>query len=131
MTEIIYIPNIENYTMEIIDGELILTPKKNITQIQIEENKFPDIESEYKSINENGMNLFEVVTDLSNAIGIDLFKEKGIDNYLKSLLGDLPKHCNLYFAITYMYKKKVPKWFVHKYTEVNIEKYRYHGWIED
>jgi hypothetical protein len=28
MTEIIRIPNIENYTQEIIDGALILTPKK-------------------------------------------------------------------------------------------------------
>jgi hypothetical protein len=41
MTELIRIPNIENYTQEIINGELILTPKKqymtenelNITQI--------------------------------------------------------------------------------------------------
>jgi hypothetical protein len=40
MTELIRIPNIENYTQEIINGELILTPKKqymtenelNITQ---------------------------------------------------------------------------------------------------
>jgi len=29
MTEVIRIPNIENYTQEIINGELILTPKKN------------------------------------------------------------------------------------------------------
>jgi hypothetical protein len=28
MTEVIRIPNIENYTQEIINGELILTPKK-------------------------------------------------------------------------------------------------------
>ena len=28
MTQIIRIPNIENYTQEIINGELILTPKK-------------------------------------------------------------------------------------------------------
>ncbi len=42
MTEVIRIPNIENYTQEIINGELILTPKKqyitedelNITQIK-------------------------------------------------------------------------------------------------
>ena len=33
----------------------------------------------------NDMNLFEVVTDLSI----------GIDNYLKSLLGDSSKQCNL------------------------------------
>ncbi len=41
MTELIHIPNIENYTQEIINGELILTPKKqymteneiNMTQI--------------------------------------------------------------------------------------------------
>ena len=131
MTEIIYIPNIENYTQQIIDGELILTPKQNITQIQIHEYKFPDIESEYKSINEDGMNLFEVVTDLSNAIGIDLFKEIGVDKYLKSLFGYTPKHCNLYYTITYKYKKKVPKWFVHKYTEVDLHTYGYFGWIED
>ena len=31
---IIYISNIENYTQQIIEGELILTPKQNITQIQ-------------------------------------------------------------------------------------------------
>jgi len=30
MTELIRIPNIENYTQEIINGELILTPKNNI-----------------------------------------------------------------------------------------------------
>ena len=29
MTEVIRIPNIENYTQEIINGELILTPKQN------------------------------------------------------------------------------------------------------
>jgi hypothetical protein len=29
MSEVIRIPNIENYTQEIINGELILTPKKN------------------------------------------------------------------------------------------------------
>ena len=29
MTEIISIPNIEKYTQEIINGELILTPKEN------------------------------------------------------------------------------------------------------
>ena len=42
MTELIRIPNIENYTQEIINGELILTPKKqymtenelNMTQIK-------------------------------------------------------------------------------------------------
>lgn len=41
MTELIRIPNIKNYTQEIINGELILTPKKqymtenelNMTQI--------------------------------------------------------------------------------------------------
>jgi len=35
MTEIIRIPNIENYTQEIINGELILTPK----QVYITENE--------------------------------------------------------------------------------------------
>ena len=29
MTELIRIPNIQNYTQEIINGELILTQKKN------------------------------------------------------------------------------------------------------
>ena len=36
MTEIIRIPNIEKYTQEIINGELILTPKENyITEDQL------------------------------------------------------------------------------------------------
>jgi hypothetical protein len=36
MTEVIRIPNIENYTQEIINGELILTPKKQyITEIEL------------------------------------------------------------------------------------------------
>ena len=35
MTELIRIPNIENYTQEIINGELILTPKKQyMTEIE-------------------------------------------------------------------------------------------------
>ncbi len=31
MTDIIRIPNIENYTWEIINGELVLTPKTHVT----------------------------------------------------------------------------------------------------
>jgi hypothetical protein len=31
MTDIIRIPNIENYTWEIINGELVLTPKTQVT----------------------------------------------------------------------------------------------------
>lgn len=31
MSEIIRIPNIENYTQEIINGELVLTPKTQMT----------------------------------------------------------------------------------------------------
>ena len=47
-----------------VNGKLILTPKPTyITENEID----------YRSINENGMNLFEVLVDLSNAIGVDLF----------------------------------------------------------
>lgn len=35
MSEPIHIPNINNYTQEIINGELILTPKKNITDREL------------------------------------------------------------------------------------------------
>lgn len=36
MTDIIHIPNIENYIQEIVDGELILTPKTTfITEYEL------------------------------------------------------------------------------------------------
>jgi hypothetical protein len=121
MTEIIYIPNIENYTQEIVNGELILTPKPDyMTQKQ----NITESIIDYKSINENGMNLFEILTDLSNAIGVDLFQEKDLKLYIPGLLHGFPKHCNLYFMISTVYKKKVPKWFAHKYNEVDMERWR-------
>lgn len=46
MTELIRIPNIENYTQEIINGELILTPKK----IYITENELNMIYITHSSI---------------------------------------------------------------------------------
>ena len=81
---------------------------------------------DYKNINENGMNLFEILTDLSNAIGINLFHENSMKQYEKGLLSGFPKHCNLYFIISNVYKKKVPKWFAFKYNEVDKELWSSH-----
>ena len=46
MTELIRIPNIENYTQEIINGELILTPRKQY----ISENELNATQLEYSKI---------------------------------------------------------------------------------
>ncbi len=48
MTEIIRIPNIENYTQEIINGELILTPKKQY----MTENEFNIMQFTHSTIEE-------------------------------------------------------------------------------
>ncbi len=48
MTELIRIPNIENYTQEIINGELILTPRKQY----ISENELNATQLEYSKIKE-------------------------------------------------------------------------------
>ena len=48
MTEQIRIPNIENYTQEIINGELILTPKKQY----ITENELNMTHISYSNIEE-------------------------------------------------------------------------------
>jgi len=40
---------------------------------------------------------------------------------IKGLLIGVPKHCNLYYVISTVYKKQIPKWFANKYNEVNKE----------
>lgn len=73
MTEIIRIPNIENYTQEIINGELILTPK----EIYISEDEFNRIIlNSSKILNcivKNGEELISNKTKY-NAILIDVWK---------------------------------------------------------
>jgi hypothetical protein len=78
MTEIIYIPNIENYNQHIINGEHIFIPKQNyITEDEI---------NNYKNINHNGMNLFEIIIDLSKALDINLFNDKHFTRFRAGLL---------------------------------------------
>ena len=74
MTEIIRIPNIENYNQEIIDGELIITPKKQYIS-----------EAELNKIDVNGSNIENC-----------LIKKEGIkwssSSYFRRVLVDILKH---------------------------------------
>jgi hypothetical protein len=84
MTEIIYIPNIENYNQHIINGDHIFIPKQNyITEDEI---------NNYKNINHNGMNLFEVIIDLSKALDINLFNDKHFHFTIAGLIHHLQDH---------------------------------------
>ena len=74
------------------------------------------IKDECKNINTNGMNLYDVITDMSKVIGVDLFNEKSI-RWRGGLLYGLPKHSNLYCIIV-EYDKTIPKWFSQKYTDI-------------
>jgi len=72
MTELIRIPNIENYTQEIINGELILTPKKqyitenelNMTQIIHSTIEECIITKEGVNISKNNKNYRSVLIDV-------------------------------------------------------------------
>ena len=72
MTELIRIPNIENYTQEIINGELILTPKKqymtenelNITQITNSTIEECLIKKEEETISINKTSFRSVLVDI-------------------------------------------------------------------
>ena len=86
-----------------------INPKPKTTQ---------QIKDECKNINENGMNLYDVITDISKVIGVDLFNERYfIVHRSRGLLGGLPKHSNLYCIIV-EYEKTIPKWFSQKYTDI-------------
>ena len=83
MTEIIRIPNIENYTQEIINGELILTPK----EIYISEDEFNRIIlNSSKILNcivKNGEELISNKTKY-NAILIDVWKSMPTQKILQT-----------------------------------------------
>jgi hypothetical protein len=86
------------------------------------------IKDECKNINTNGMNLYDVITDMSKVIGVDLFNERYfIGRGINGLLHGLPKHSNLYCIIV-EYDKTIPKWFSQKYTD--IEKNIWDDYIE-
>ena len=73
MTELICIPNIENYTQEIINGDLILTPKK----MYITENELNMIQITHSSILECFINKGEEIISIKTSyqsILIDIWK---------------------------------------------------------
>jgi hypothetical protein len=82
----------------------------------------------------NGMNIIEVLTDLSKAISettgtsVDVLNDISFTpKHLNSLLTCKPKHSNLYYVIAEIYKTTIPEWFCLKYTEVDdkqLEEYR-------
>jgi hypothetical protein len=113
---ILSVPDIDNYIQEVSNGELILIPKEGNSQKNI---------IDYKNFNHNGMNLFEITLDLSKAIGINLFNDVKYDTLnKKGLLNGLPKHCNLYYIIHYVYGKDIPEWFAIKYNDVDKEQWQ-------
>jgi len=83
MTEIIRIPNIENYTHEIINGELILTPK----EIYISEDEFNRIilnsSKVLDCIVKNGEELISNKTKY-NSILIDIWKSMPTQKILQT-----------------------------------------------
>jgi hypothetical protein len=86
-----------------------INPKPKTTQ---------QIKDECKNINENGMNLYDVITDISKVIGVDLFNAPYFITWRRGgLLHGLPKHSNLYCIIV-EYDSTIPKWFSQKYTDI-------------
>ena len=76
------------------------------------------IKDECKNIITNGMNLYDVITDISKVIGVDLFNQRYfIVHRSRGLLHGFPKHSNLYCIIV-EYDKTIPKWFSQKYTDI-------------
>lgn len=118
MTEPIRIHNIEKYTQKIINGTLVLTPKKDY----IDYKNIKDM-NDYKNVNHNGMNLFDVLTDLSQATGVDMFNCMQCKTKMEGLLHGIPKHDNLYYMISVVFNKSVPKWFALKYTGIEEGKW--------
>ena len=73
MTEIICIPNIENYTQEIINGELILTPKKQY----MTENEFNMTQFKYSTIEECEIKKEEIIISIHKSyrsVLVDIWK---------------------------------------------------------
>jgi len=83
MSEIIRIPNIENYTQEIINGELVLTPKENY----ITENELNITQITHSTIKECVVKKGEET--ISNAtsyrsILVDIWKSMLVQNILQT-----------------------------------------------
>ena len=75
MTELIRIPNIENYTQEIINGELILTAKKQyITEYELDITEIKNSTIEECIIKKEGEN---ISTNTSyRSVLVDIWKSK-------------------------------------------------------
>jgi hypothetical protein len=84
MTELIRIPNIENYTQEIINGELILTPKKQyITENELNRTQITHSTIEECVIKEGGGNVISTNKKYRSVL-VDVWKtmppKKILDN---------------------------------------------------
>lgn len=162
MSNPIKINNIKNYTFEIIDDTLILTPKKTMkiknkytthssneyeyeysndyndgpTDTSSDEddndNHYLNLIDEFKNgkcgkdalqlVNYNGMNLFEILTDISKVVNVDVFSDKMMLDHMNGLLGSIPRHSNLYYIVC-KYKKMIPRWFADKYSDKEKERW--------
>jgi hypothetical protein len=83
MTEVIRIPNIENYTQEIINGELILTPK----QIYITENELNVTQITHSIIKECVVKQGEEIISINTSyrsILIDIWKSMPTQKILQT-----------------------------------------------
>lgn len=83
MTELIRIPNIENYTQEIINGELILTPKEQyITEHELDITEIKHSTIEECIIKKEGEN---ISTNTSyRAILVDIWKSMPVQQILQT-----------------------------------------------
>ena len=85
MTEVIRIPNIKNYTQEIIKGELILTPKKQyITENELNDTRITGSKIEKCLIKKND----EIISNRTNpnykGVLIDIFKSMPTQKILQT-----------------------------------------------
>ena len=79
--------------------------------------------NDYNDITRNGMNMAEILIDLSRALNINVLTSKKIIASLDGLLNSVPKHSNLYYVIVEIYNKKVPRWFADKYTDIEPDRW--------
>jgi len=85
MTDEIRIPNIENYIMEIINGELILTPKKqHITEEELY--KISIVNSKIEKCTIKKDNKIISTGEKYRGILVDIWKSMPVQKYYKQLL---------------------------------------------
>jgi len=85
MTEVIRIPNIKNYTQEIINGELILTPKKQyITENELTDTRIIKSKIEKCLIKKNDEIISNITNPYYRPVLIDIFKSMPTQKILQT-----------------------------------------------